>query len=210
MNNIMEARRKTESEMTFIEKHRRKQIIDTAIEIIARDGYHQATLASVAKEAGFSKGVIFYYFKNKNELTEQINDILLEELKEYTRNYIKTEASETDHLKTYVKAYLDFIRNNLKKFGILVELGINLNQKRTDRIFSSLVYLDCRKSLSIIMDRDEKHRNLDEKTVNALVVVIQSMLDGLGIQYLSDSKSVDLDECRQVIYSMIDSTLPPA
>ncbi len=208
MNRTMEARKKSESEMTFIEKHRRKQIIDTAIKIIARDGYHQATLASVAKEAGFSKGVIFYYFKNKDELTTQINEILLEELKDYTRRCVKEGASQTDNLKAYVEAYLDFIRENRDKFTILVELGINLNQKKQDQLFSSVVYVECRKSLATIMDRDRKLDNLEQKSADALVVVAQAMLDGVGIQYLSDPEAVDLDACRQVILSMIDAYRP--
>ncbi|MBU2515806.1 TetR/AcrR family transcriptional regulator [bacterium] len=204
----MGAQKKSQSEMTFIEKHRRKQIIDTAIEIIARDGYHQATLASVAKEAGFSKGVIFYYFKNKDELTEQINEILLDELRDHTRKCMKEEAPQADNLKAYVEAYLDFIRKNREKFAILVELGINLNQKMQDQLFSSLVYIDCRKSLAVIMDRDGKRDNLEKKTADALVVVVQAMLDGLGIQYLSDPKNIDLDACQQVILSMIASYQP--
>ncbi len=204
----MGARKKSQSEMTFIEKHRRKQIIDTAIEIIARDGYHQATLASVAKEAGFSKGVIFYYFKNKDELTSQINEILLDELKDHTRKYLREEAPQTDNLKAYVEAYLDFVRKNREKFAILVELGMNLNQRVQDQLFSSLVYIDCRKSLAKIMDRDDKRNNMEKKTADAVVVVIQAMLDGLGIQYLADPKTVNLDTCQQVILSMINSYQP--
>ncbi len=70
-------------------------------------------------------------------MTSHINEILLDELKEHTRKYVKEEASEKGRLKVYVLSYLDFIRKNREKFVILAELGINLNQKLQDQLFSS-------------------------------------------------------------------------
>ena len=51
--------------MSFIEKARRTQIIECAIETIAEVGYAQASLGQIAKRAQISKGVISYHFANK-------------------------------------------------------------------------------------------------------------------------------------------------
>lgn len=47
---------------------RPNEILDAALRIFARRGLHKTRLEEVAKEAGISKGTIYLYFKNKEEL----------------------------------------------------------------------------------------------------------------------------------------------
>ncbi|WP_100331779.1 TetR/AcrR family transcriptional regulator [Bacillus xiapuensis] len=44
------------------------QIIDAAVVTIAENGYHQAQVAKIAKQAGVADGTIYLYFKNKEDL----------------------------------------------------------------------------------------------------------------------------------------------
>lgn len=46
----------------------RDSIVDAAGRVVFRDGYAKATIDNIAAEAGMSKGGVFYYFKNKNEI----------------------------------------------------------------------------------------------------------------------------------------------
>ena len=200
----------TQTKMSFIEVHRRKQILDIAIQIIAREGYQKTTLASVAKEAGFTKGVIFYYFKNKDELVEQINTVLLDELREYTKSRMKSKISESRKLKTYLEAYFDFIKENKEKFMILTELGINLNYRQKDPIFGQQVYIECRRKLDKLLELDKDCCNYSRLKTNTLSTIIQGALDGIGIQWLSDPEFVDLDDCRRVLTEMIDTHIKSA
>jgi len=47
---------------------RQEEISIAALQVFARRGLHQTTLDDVAKEAGVSKGTIYLYFKNKEDL----------------------------------------------------------------------------------------------------------------------------------------------
>src|SRR5262249_51371227 len=47
---------------------RSEEIAAAALRVFARRGLHQTTLDDVAKEAGVSKGTIYLYFKNKEEV----------------------------------------------------------------------------------------------------------------------------------------------
>jgi len=49
-------------------KMRPKEIIDSGLKIFSRDGFSGARLEDVAKHAKISKGTIYLYFKNKEEL----------------------------------------------------------------------------------------------------------------------------------------------
>jgi AcrR family transcriptional regulator len=47
---------------------RREQIIDAAMRVFAQRGFARATNRDVAREAGITTGLIYYYFKSKEDL----------------------------------------------------------------------------------------------------------------------------------------------
>ncbi|MFV9632857.1 TetR/AcrR family transcriptional regulator [Mycobacterium neumannii] len=51
---------------------RREQIIDAMLRCVARDGFHKTTMAAVVAESGLSAGLVYLYFKNKDDLIRAI------------------------------------------------------------------------------------------------------------------------------------------
>ena len=47
---------------------RRQQICDAAIRVFGKKGFHTSTMDSVAEEAEVSVGLIYKYFKDKDDL----------------------------------------------------------------------------------------------------------------------------------------------
>src|SRR5579883_1119565 len=47
---------------------RREQIIDAALRVFAQKGYSKATNKDIAREAGITPGLIYYYFESKEAL----------------------------------------------------------------------------------------------------------------------------------------------
>ncbi|PKM21905.1 MAG: TetR family transcriptional regulator [Gammaproteobacteria bacterium HGW-Gammaproteobacteria-14] len=50
----------------------RLKVIEAALKLFSRNGYSQTTLAMIATEAGYSRGPIYWHFKNKDELYEAV------------------------------------------------------------------------------------------------------------------------------------------
>lgn len=51
-----------------IAEERREQIIDAAMRVFAEKGFARATNRDIAHEAGITSGLIYYYFKSKEDL----------------------------------------------------------------------------------------------------------------------------------------------
>ncbi|MCP3101768.1 TetR/AcrR family transcriptional regulator [Myxococcus sp. K15C18031901] len=68
------AQSKTVTENGSRESERRRTILRAAIDVFARKGYHGCRIADVAKEAGVAYGLVYHYFKNKDELLETVFD----------------------------------------------------------------------------------------------------------------------------------------
>ena len=47
---------------------RRKQLLDTALRVFARQGYHETSMNAVANEAGVTKPVLYQHFASKREM----------------------------------------------------------------------------------------------------------------------------------------------
>lgn len=59
-------RTKEEAEKT------RLKVIEAALTLFSRNGYSNTTLAMIAKEAGYSRGPIYWHFKNKDDLYQAV------------------------------------------------------------------------------------------------------------------------------------------
>src|SRR6478609_4648585 len=53
-------------------EERPKQILDAALEVFSERGLAAARLEDIAKRAGLSKGTIYLYFPNKEELFREV------------------------------------------------------------------------------------------------------------------------------------------
>lgn len=51
---------------------RREQILDAAMRVFAQKGFARATNRDVAREAGITTGLIYYYFENKEALLKEV------------------------------------------------------------------------------------------------------------------------------------------
>lgn len=51
---------------------RRRQILDAAVKVFARSGFHASRVGDIAEEAGVAYGLVYHYFKSKDELLETI------------------------------------------------------------------------------------------------------------------------------------------
>src|SRR5256884_4744721 len=47
---------------------RRRQILDAAIRVFARQGFHACRVSDVADEAGVAYGLVYHYFQSKEEI----------------------------------------------------------------------------------------------------------------------------------------------
>jgi AcrR family transcriptional regulator len=58
----------TVSKREQVREERRQQILDAALEVFSRTGYHVTNVSDVAAQAGVSQGTIYWYFDSKDEL----------------------------------------------------------------------------------------------------------------------------------------------
>jgi len=46
----------------------RQRLVQAALELFGRRGYHETGIADILRESGCTRGVLYYYFSSKEEL----------------------------------------------------------------------------------------------------------------------------------------------
>jgi TetR/AcrR family fatty acid metabolism transcriptional regulator len=54
------------------EPEKRRAILHAAVKVFAEKGYHGCRIADVARQAGVAYGLVYHYFRNKDELLESV------------------------------------------------------------------------------------------------------------------------------------------
>ena len=65
---------------------KRRVILDAAVRVFAREGFHTCRVSDIADEAGVAYGLVYHYFKSKDQVLDTLFldrwDILLEAIRE--------------------------------------------------------------------------------------------------------------------------------
>jgi AcrR family transcriptional regulator len=103
-------------------KERRQSILRAAREVFFENGFHRATVDSVAERAEVSKGTVYLYFESKETI---LAHLLLEGLDELIEDlegaYAADEPlSAEERLRRLGRAYLDFFDREPQYFRLLM------------------------------------------------------------------------------------------
>jgi TetR/AcrR family fatty acid metabolism transcriptional regulator len=90
-----------------IEKNNKyHQILEAAVKIFAKQGFHQSTIAQIAKEAGVADGTIYLYFKNKDDILVQFFEYRAKQVFESFREEVDRAQTSLDKLRNLVRRHL--------------------------------------------------------------------------------------------------------
>jgi len=53
-------------------EEKRRQILDAAVRVFARRGYHSSRVGDIAEEAGVAHGLLYHYFSSKDDVLEMV------------------------------------------------------------------------------------------------------------------------------------------
>ena len=86
--------------------HKYHQILEAAVKVFARQGFHQSTVAQIAKEAGVADGTIYLYFKNKDDILVQFFSFRAKQVFESFREEVDRAETSADKLRNLVRRHL--------------------------------------------------------------------------------------------------------
>jgi AcrR family transcriptional regulator len=99
---------------------KRRLILDAAVRVFARDGYHTSRVGDIAEEAGIAHGLLYHYFSSKEEV---LATVFRENWAELLEAFHRVEASgepPEEQLRGVAKILLRSWRNDPDLVRVMV------------------------------------------------------------------------------------------
>jgi AcrR family transcriptional regulator len=203
----MKRRRKTQAERR---EETREQVLAAAARVFARNGFHGTSLESVAEEAGFSRGAVYYNFADKEELFLELLDRRCAErardLREVFGDTDDDVASTSRQAQLAAQHALDAMTGDPEWRALYLEFLAHAARdpafrrrfaRRTDEMRSALE--------EIVVERAAPFTDALGMSPQELAVVIDALGVGLwGHHMLHGAKSVPPELFSQAVALLVD------
>jgi AcrR family transcriptional regulator len=86
-------------------ERRRRQLVDAAVELFIRQGFHKTTTRQIAREAGFSIGALYEYIASKEDVLYLVCDAIHEEMEQGMLEALSRAEKGKNPLEEVVREY---------------------------------------------------------------------------------------------------------
>jgi AcrR family transcriptional regulator len=94
-----------------VSETRKKQILDAAMAVFSRLGFHKASMDDIVEEAGLSKGALYWYFKGKDDIIIAILDAIFARELAGARSLPDTPGTAQERLLQFLRLTVAEIRS---------------------------------------------------------------------------------------------------
>ncbi|MFD1863908.1 TetR/AcrR family transcriptional regulator [Planococcus chinensis] len=166
-------------ELVKKEKPKYKQIVDAAVIVIAENGYHQAQVSKIAKQAGVADGTIYLYFKNKEDILISVFQDKMGLFVSKLEEIVDKEASASDKLQLMIQSHFDLLANDLH-LSIVTQLELRQSNHELRMKINGVL-----REYLLLMDK----------------ILVKGMETG------EFDKDMDIRLARQMVFGTMDETI---
>ncbi len=187
---------RTEKQFEGIREERKAQIKEVALEIIFEEGVQNTSISKIAKRAGISKGLLYNYYKSKEEM---IREIIIEGFDPFIEIFDPNKDGILTHeeARFFVDELFRILESNLKYWRLY--FSVMLQPK-----VMALIITDFNKMIGPFMKIVRNYfikRGSENPEVDMRITL--ALLDGICFHYLMDPHHFPLKEIKERLYTMI-------
>ncbi|UQZ90285.1 hypothetical protein C4J81_14165 [Deltaproteobacteria bacterium Smac51] len=165
---------------------RRVQIVEAAMNCVITHGFHRATTAMIAREAGFSEGQLYRYFESK----EAIMGALVETMTERQLKRIIAAKDSRDLADIIIREMTDDSEDIRKERIIYLEMLAEAT--RNPSVAMILSKADAQRKAKAVKSLRAEFADLSDEEVYGVAEYIATLNEGRTIRAAqSDSKTTE-------------------
>ncbi len=161
---------------------RRRELVDAAARVFARKGFHASRVGDIAEEAGVAHGLLYHYFRSKEEVLETIFRDTWEVLVVETGRIEESDVALREQLRRFARIYLgswliapDSIRVLVREVARSPEIGERIDEIRH-------VFLGLTRMIETAKERGEVRASCDPELATFVVYgALEEILTGWAL-----------------------------
>ena len=175
------------------EEERRSQILGATVRVVARRGVDAASANAIAAEAGVSKGLIWHYFADKDDLMRQAVVEAVRRIRDQVVAEVDAELPMPDRIRRYVRTVARLRMARAEEFRAMQRIAARLENADGTPAFSALDYEELYRGQAELFrgaQEDGTFRPFDTKV---MAVTYQGAIDAM-FGYLDAHPEADVDD----------------
>jgi TetR/AcrR family transcriptional regulator, fatty acid metabolism regulator protein len=187
-----------------LKNRRETQITRAAYEIIARDGYENITVQDIADHAGFSKGIVYYYFRSKDDVMVSLFDSTIAVLDRRFADVRRESPDPRQQLESVISISLDIVNEHIEFYRVIMVFWTQIHHKQLMRQVNAKLFSHWRREIEKILEQGMTRGVFKQGLAPRLVAssIIAKVL-GVSLQYIFDPNAFDLKVMREQVIAEV-------
>ena len=184
---------RTKQQFEDIRKSSRDKILSVALELFATNGFQGASVSKIAEKANISKGLMYNYFKSKEDLLEAVVMEGFNKIAEIDYG-MKEGEKPLEKLKKIIDDTLDNLYENLKYWQLYMALIV---QPHVLKKFENRVY-EFREMF--VTPMVELFKALGSKNPELDAFLLGMHFDGIGLNFVAAPDDFPMEGIKQQLF----------
>lgn len=183
---------KSEEQFEAIRQERKKSLKASALKLFANKGFKPTSVMDIAKDAGVSKGLLYNYYANKDELVKEIVIKGIEKMMS-EMNIDFSQKLTKESFTQMIEVNFALIKENSDYWKLYLSV---LTQPAVTELINNEILEILTPFLSAVKGYYEEK---GVKNPTAYAYLLGAILDGVGIDYIFAGDVYPLDEIKDII-----------
>ena len=191
---------RTKEQLEVIRIERSQEISEAALRLFAAKGFQNTSIREIAIEAGISKGLIYNYYKSKEEILKSLFDNVFETMWRRFHFDANTEISEQDYID-FINLSIDIVLEDPDHFRLWFSV-------LTQPMVLSMVMDDLMIKAGPIMARMQQYyekRGFENPI--AQMRFASAIIDGIQMHIMLDPENYPVEDVRKILIRHLTTTL---
>jgi AcrR family transcriptional regulator len=176
--------------------------VECAVEVIAEDGFAQASLSRIAQRAGVAKSVVLYHFANKDELVEQVLTAVSTASIATLPERLAAVSTARDKLRVVIESLIEFIDTH-RTYALAALETWNMTRSLPGRLRLVAERADGTDDIRQFLIEGQRNGEFGEFDPHLVAVMIRQGIDAAGLEAAIDPDA-DLTAFGAGLVAMFD------
>ena len=155
---------------------RRQELVNAAVKLFVKKGFHKTTVREIAKEFGMSMGALYDYIRTKEDILFLVCDHIFKSVSDKLESSLKSEKNTKEKLRNAIRDYFIIIDSIQDYTLLLYQETKSLNRKDRNYVLSKEMELTRIFENIIFEGIKDKTFKIDRRT--AKIVANNIMVEG--------------------------------
>lgn len=170
---------------------RADQILDAALELFARKGFHAASMDDLVAESGLSKGSLYWYFESKDDIVFGVLKRMFEHELGELDELIAQEGPARPRLMRLVEQLAEEIHRMERQMPLVYEFYAVLSRRPEVREYLQAYFRRYKELLARLLRQGVTAGEIREHDVERTALSLAGVLEGVTLLWAVDPDDVD-------------------